>query len=288
MIKDIITIQEKSMIEKIEFSSWKFPAGEIGFRISEPKSLENVKGVCIKSRLTNSDSFFELAFAINALHIIEPNLIVTAHLPYLPYERQDRVCTEGESFSLEVFANMLENLNLDFATTLEPHSEKSMELFPSYVKEIDAVSMLYESVREIINENTVFVAPDFGARERVTEVARTFGMDDKVFFAKKIRELSTGKITHLELEGDVTGKEIIIYDDLVDGGKTFIELAKLLKEKNVEKSHLVTVHGLFTKGVEELSNLYHTVITTNSYRDFSDVNLPHNFKVIDAMDIENL
>jgi ribose-phosphate pyrophosphokinase len=288
MIKDIITIQEKSMAGKIEFSSWKFPAGEIGFRITDPKSLENVRGVCIESRLTNSDSFFELALAINALHTIDPSLIVTAHLPYLPYERQDRVCTEGESFSLEVFANMMETLNLDLATTLEPHSEKSMELFPSYVKELDALFVMGESISEIINENTVFVAPDFGARERVTEVARSFGMDDKVFFAKKIRELSTGKITHLELEGDFAGKEIIIYDDLVDGGKTFIELAKLLKEKNVRKSHLVTVHGLFTKGVEELSNLYDTVITTNSYRDFSDVILPDNFKVIDVMDIENL
>jgi ribose-phosphate pyrophosphokinase len=84
------------------------------------------------------------------------------------------------------------------------------------------------------------------------------------------------------LEGNVENKDVVIFDDLVDGGRTFIELAKLLKEKKANKIYLLVVHGIFSKGYKELSELYDLVISTNSYRDLEKEQLPSNFKIINV------
>lgn len=284
MIKNIVSLHDKKIIPH---STWKFPAGEVGFRLTDLSTLENVRAVVIKSRLSCSDSILELAFAVNALREVRSDIIIGAHLPYLPYERQDRICSPGDSSSFNVFANFLEDLDLDLIFTMEPHSEKVEEMLPSSAKVLDSLEIIYNPIKNVFGDNTVFVAPDFGARSRVTYLADKFGVSE-VYYAEKVREQSTGKITHLDLKGDLSDKNVIVFDDLLDGGKTFTELAKLFQQKNVKSSHLFVIHGIFSKGISEITKVYTSVTTTNSYRDFSDETLPENFQVVDVMEVEEL
>ena len=71
--------------------------------------------------------------------------------------------------------------------------------------------------------------------------------------ADKIRDTMTGALSGFEVYADdLTGKDVVILDDLCDGGGTFIGLAKKLREKGAAKITLYVTHGMFTKGVKDL------------------------------------
>ncbi len=72
--------------------------------------------------------------------------------------------------------------------------------------------------------------------------------------ADKSRNMATGQITETVVYADdLTGKACVIVDDLCDGGRTFIELAKVLRAKGAAKIALVVTHGIFSKGKEPLN-----------------------------------
>jgi ribose-phosphate pyrophosphokinase len=271
----------------LNFKSWKFPSGEVGFRI-DSEQLKNVSfqdaSIVIDSQLTSSDSIIELFMAVDAIRRIRPYDVLFLNAPFLPYGRQDRVCSPGESFSLQVFKNLMDDLFFNNIFTIEPHSKVTIDKF----RNLSVISKDHE-FRNLFLENysgelkdLLFVAPDKGAKERVENFAKGFPFFPTVFHASKVRNQLTGEIVGLSLEGNVENKDVVIFDDLVDGGRTFIELAKLLKEKKANKIYLLVVHGIFSKGYKELSELYDLVISTNSYRDLEKEQLPSNFKIINV------
>ncbi|MNP55768.1 phosphoribosylpyrophosphate synthetase [compost metagenome] len=92
----------------------------------------------------------------------------------------------------------------------------------------------------------------------------------------KERDLATGRITKLDMSADVTGLNLFVLDDICDGGRTFIELAKLVTKAN--KVELAVTHGLFTKGIDVVANEFDRVYTTTSYTG-TVPELPNNMKV---------
>jgi hypothetical protein len=66
------------------------------------------------------------------------------------------------------------------------------------------------------------------------------------------------------------GCKFVIIDDICDGGRTFIELAKAILDKVPDaKIYLIVTHGLFTSGFDQLNEYFEKVFTTNSYADVS-------------------
>ncbi|MGA1047767.1 MAG: phosphoribosyltransferase [Minisyncoccia bacterium] len=80
----------------------------------------------------------------------------------------------------------------------------------------------------------------------------------------------------------LTGVKLLsIVDDLCDGGTTFIEEGKILKELYPDKSlELAVYHGIFSKGFDELLKYYDRIVTTNSYQDFDETTLPKQIEVV--------
>jgi ribose-phosphate pyrophosphokinase len=273
MIKQILSYNKQGAPNEA-FKSWFFPSGEIGFKLLNPESFENAYECCIKTRLIDSNSIMELVMATDALRRVNPGMEISLLTPIIPYARQDRVCVNGESFSLEVFANILNSLNFSNVTTFEPHSQVCFDKIER-LRKID----LDKRVKNYIpwEDNFMLVSPDKGAIARVNKLNETLG-GAKIAVANKVRDLTNGNIIGMELEGDVNGKNVLVFDDLVDGGRTFIELHKLLKDKGAAQTMLFVVHGIFSKGIECITNLYDFVVTTNTYQDF-DFDRPNNFRV---------
>ncbi|MGB2521655.1 ribose-phosphate pyrophosphokinase-like domain-containing protein [Shewanella algae] len=89
-------------------------------------------------------------------------------------------------------------------------------------------------------------------------------LEAEVFQASKRRDPATGAILASELNADVAGRSLLILDDICDGGRTFIELARLLKQKGAARVGLYVTHGLFSRGIEPLEGLIDAVFTTDS------------------------
>lgn len=93
----------------------------------------------------------------------------------------------------------------------------------------------------------------------------------------KVRKISGDIFVSLEdqmlnkIKEDISGKPILIFDDLCDGGATFISEAKyLIKKFPDRKLHLFVSHGIFSKGFDELFKYFDKIITTNSYEDWDN------------------
>lgn len=254
----------------IQFTDWTFPGGELGIKLdagamnykfsTEPEQT-------IVARLRSASDIVQLALLKDALTRFVPGVKTNLVLPYVPYARQDRVCAEGESFSILVFADLIRSMNFDAIVIFDPHSSVTeAALRPdSVVTQFDIINFNDGLRNRMTNPSMGYIiAPDSGAAKKLGPVAEYFGKP--VITAEKIRDMNTGAIlhTHVPLE-DFSGRDVMMIDDICDGGKTFIEIAKALKKKNVGRIGLYVTHGLFSKGLKVLGDAgIDEIYTTNT------------------------
>jgi ribose-phosphate pyrophosphokinase len=121
------------------------------------------------------------------------------------------------------------------------------------------------------NNNFYLISPDAGSNKKIYDLAKSIGYTNEIIRCDKLRDIPTGQIIEtIVYKDDLDGKDAIIVDDICDGGKTFIELAKVLKQKNVGKIYLVVTHGIFSNGFEGLAEYISGIYTTNSVKDIQD------------------
>jgi ribose-phosphate pyrophosphokinase len=106
-----------------------------------------------------------------------------------------------------------------------------------------------------------FVAPDAGARKRVSELARAYDTD--VIYADKVRDVATGKLSNTRVPDSLPDRPLLVIDDLCDAGGTFLLLADALRAKTRQPIYLYVTHGLFTRGIDALKAKYDKVFAAN-------------------------
>lgn len=169
------------------------------------------------------------------------------YIDYLPFARQDHPVSNGTTFALHSFAKLLNAIEFNSVTIEDPHSEMALELINN-----SHVDYPIREVRTCFNlvQADYVCYPDKGARRKYTEV-----YSHSSIYGEKVRDLSTGRITNYELQlgnRSIDGKNILIVDDICDGGKTFQLLSINLYDVGAAKVHLFVTHGLFTKGLKPL------------------------------------
>jgi ribose-phosphate pyrophosphokinase len=244
---------------------FKFPAGEVHIQLDDDLSKIGYYSVIVEHRITCSDDVILLMQFVDVLKrnkVQYMNLV----LPYLPYARQDKIANSGESLSIKVFADVINRMGFEEIRTLDVHSNISTALInncTSIYPERAWQNFFEENGKQ--DKNIVLVAPDAGAAKRLDVANQYFGLD--IVQCLKARNKTNGKITDLKVYGDVKGKDCFIYDDICDGGATFIALAQKLKENGADDLYLFVTHGIFSKGVQELLKYYKEIACTDSYQE---------------------
>lgn len=253
--------------EPVSFSSFNFFAGEVQVRIDPIESFDRSKdAILIEAFLRSSDDIFRLLLVTDALRRMLGEVRISVSLPYLPYGRQDRVCYPGEAFSLAMMANLINAQHYEEVVLFDPHSPKAAELIER-VRIIDAL----EYVRQVVRnwqangaQRVVLVAPDKGAREKVDRIGAALCLE--VLHADKRRNPKDGQIEGMTLDRQPAefagfGEAcFLVVDDLCEGGRTFIELAKVIGVPK-ERMGLYVTHGLFSKGVEPLKPYFREIFS---------------------------
>lgn len=231
-----------------------FPGGEIN--VSVPVMLLE-SSVTITVWLRDSDGVMALAQLKSILddHGVKD---VTLFMGYVPYARQDRICNKGESLSIKVFTGIVNSLSFSKVIILDPHSDVTTALLDR-IRVIDKAE-IFEFMPDTFD---CFVAPDAGASKDVQKLAAMKGVD--FIQGTKVRDTKTGELKCFSYYGDVKGKNLLIVDDLCDGGGTFVGLAANLWLGNPASISLYVTHGMFTKGVELVKQHFKTIYTTNSF-----------------------
>lgn len=242
--------------------------------VQHVKQFTNVEKFLIIASVDSSSCIMQLLLTHNAIKNVNKTASIDLYLPYYPFARQDRVMVSGEPASLKVFANLLNGCNFSNVHVLDPHSEVTSAL-TNNIKLIPNEDFLKWAYSDILNSlsakpdksDIVLVSPDAGAEKKIYATAKILSIENIVLAVKKLNVL-TGSIEMTNFIGNMENKVCIIQDDIIDGGATFIELAKLLKAKGASLVYLVVSHGIFSKGFDCLKPVIDGIYTTNSIKYF--------------------
>jgi ribose-phosphate pyrophosphokinase len=269
----------------IKFKVSKFPDGQQSITILEGEVLkydmfEKIESVSIKSRI---DSFLDLELivcankALRELGVKETSLEIS----YLLGARSDRKFETGSvNYIKEVLAPIINSQGFSKVTILDPHSDVSEACIGNFKKLTQYTGGLITFVfTDYFNNGSSdyskmrLISPDAGALKKVYDVAESIEYKNDVIIASKHRDVKTGKITHTEvpLKKEDLDKDLFILDDICDGGRTFIEIAKAARVMGATgKIFLVVTHGIFSAGLKPLNDHFDCIYTTNSYVDISN------------------
>ena len=199
-------------------------------------------------------------------HIKKFGFKVKLFMPYCVNARQDRVKSDEDIFTLKYFADVINWLEFDSVTILDPHSYVSEALINN-LKIINAKRLIDEVITCHIglHRNVSVFYPDAGACKRYTDLK----LNIPFTYGEKSRDWETGEIKGLNVCGDsnlIKGRDILIVDDICSRGGTFYHSAKKLKELGANKIYLYVSHceNTILDGDLLTSGLIEKVFTTNS------------------------
>lgn len=249
-----------------------FPDGEKHLELTP---LNRKEAVDVRCRITNGDDLFVLMQLSDILkrQCIEVGNII---IDYLMGMRCDRLFDINRPFTLGIITDVVNSFGAKTVLLIEPHSNRSIIMINNSMP----CSQSFRIGQELKthNPNIEFVAPDKGAEKRYS------GCNFKVI-CEKVREEATGKLLSFKAEAkeDVSGRDLLVIDDLCDGGGTFAGLAPELRKLNPKSLSLMVTHAVQKQGIERVAEVYDTVYITNSYKDWSKEILPNNLVVFDAL-----
>ncbi len=177
-------------------------------------------------------------------------------------QRSDRRFGEGESFDLKVIANFINSMNFDNVEILHPHSSTTLALINNS-EQVDHYQFIEKAYNQI--GSPVLISPDAGAYKTTHGIAER--LNANLVPANKVRIAGSPSIT---VQGNVSGKECLIVDDLADGGRTFKFLADELKSQGAKKVFLYVTHGQFNNGFEGLKESIDHIYCTDSYKEIEN------------------
>ena len=207
---------------------------------------------------------------------------ITLFMPYMPCSRQDRRVFPGTSFALREYAKVINSIGFRKVVTVDAHSDVCEALYPSFenIRNITLVSN-FCTFHLAVNEETLFLAPDAGAAKKLPGTLREVdtGLNIALATADKERDLATGEILRTVVpEAPVcTANRIVVVDDICDGGRTFVELAKEVQRVRTANAygpipmHLVVSHAIMSKGAQALDG-YETLHAYDTFQRLPGVN----------------
>lgn len=270
----------KGITKNEEYDAFVFPGGEVHFKLHNPSVLYASNRIRIISRINGATDLMLLILVVETIRKDGYRGMLEVVLPYMPYQQADRDFSFGECFSLQTVCKMLNTLDVDRYYIFDPHSDVSPALLhkttvidnSTYINEV-LTYLNKNNEGGTIDSRVVILSPDAGAYKKIGKLCSKLGWQGELVAANKYRSISTGSIESLELsKQDFEGKDVLIIDDICIGGRTFIELAKKLREKNVGKIYLAISHGIFSNGFSDLNEYFEEIFCTDSFSNIQDPN----------------
>lgn len=221
-------------------------------------------------------TFTDLCHAVVANRFLKRQGIdVEWFIPYFPFARDDRRQSARDGSCLELALDLaIEELD---PVVFDPHSDVTSRL-----RFIHQRVLLHHVLDHDHEKDIVLVIPDMGATKKSDG---WHAPSYPVVQGVKKRDPDTGKLSGfgvLDPNDDLDGSSCLIVDDICDGGGTFIGLAKELFAHGANDASLLVSHGLFTKGVDHLFEVFDEIIMAGD--PFADIN-PPKVTVIDWADL---
>jgi ribose-phosphate pyrophosphokinase len=199
-------------------------------------------------------------------------------MPFL-YESRQHKRTGRESLDCALALQELVKMGVDNIITFDAHDPRVQNAIPLHG--FETVQPVYQFIKglfraapdlEISPERLMIISPDEGAASRAIYMANILGVDMGMFYKRRdYAHIVDGRnpiVAHEFLGADVSGKDVVILDDMISSGDSMLEVAAELKKRNADRIFLCSTFGLFTNGMKKFDEAYlrgdfYALLTTN-------------------------
>ena len=199
-------------------------------------------------------------------------------MPFL-YESRQHKRGSRESLDCALALQELVRMGVDNIITFDAHDPRVQNAIP--LNGFETIRPTYQFIKgllrtfkdlQIDSEHMMAISPDEGATGRAIYLANVLNLDMGMFYKRRdFSRVVDGRnpiVAHEFLGDDVTGKDVLIVDDMISSGESMLDVAKQLKERNAGRVFVCTTFGLFTDGFDKFDEYYNKgyiskVITTN-------------------------
>jgi ribose-phosphate pyrophosphokinase len=206
------------------------------------------KRVYLLTSPNNSDEIMKLNLAIDAAKRGAASEIIPI-LPYFPYARQDKKDQLRGPIGAKVIAEMLEQRGATSVITYDLHADQIQGFFNIPITHIEGKHVFDDYIASITNEDTILCGPDAGSGKRVKrmkdQLMKKHNINLNYVMLDKTRK-EANVIDEMVIIGDVTGKDVIILDDMVDTAGTLCKAAEVIMDAGANSVRAIISHGVLS------------------------------------------
>jgi ribose-phosphate pyrophosphokinase len=168
---------------------------------------------------------------------------ITAVIPYFGWARQDRKDQPRVPIAAKMVANLLQAAGATRVMTMDLHADQIQGFFEKPVDHLYASTIFLPAIKALNLDNLIIASPDMGGSKRAYAYSKF--LECEVVICYKQRK-KANVISHMELIGDVAGKNVILVDDMVDTAGTLTKAAELMMEKGAISVRAICTHAVLS------------------------------------------
>jgi ribose-phosphate pyrophosphokinase len=246
--------QSKALAEKIAESygthlgnviTSTYSDGE--FQPSYEESIRGTRIFIIGSTHPGPENLMEMLLMIDAAKRASARHI-TAVLPYFGWARQDRKDKPRVPIAAKLVAKMLEAAGATRIITMDLHADQIQGFFEKPVDHLFASTIFLPYLKTLNLDNLTIASPDMGGSKRAYAYSKALESDVVICYKQRAK---ANVISHMELIGDVTGKNVVLVDDMVDTAGTLTKAADLMMERGALSVRAICTHPILSGNAYE-------------------------------------
>ena len=242
--------QSKDLCDKIA-ESYGIPVGKVSFSHYsdgefQPSFEESVRGArifIVGSTNPSSENLMEMLLMLDAAKRASARHI-TAVIPYFGWARQDRKDKPRVPIGAKMIAKIIEAAGATRIITMDLHADQIQGFFEKPVDHLFASTIFVPHIKSLNLDNLTIASPDMGGSKRAYAYSRFLESDVVICYKQRKK---ANLISHMELIGDVEGKNVVLVDDMVDTAGTLAHAANLMIEKGAKSVRAVCTHALLSR-----------------------------------------
>ncbi len=217
------------------------------FQPSYEESIRGTRIFIIGSTNPGPENLMEMLLMIDAAKRASARHI-TAVMPYFGWARQDRKDKPRVPIAAKLVAKMLEVAGATRIITMDLHADQIQGFFEKPVDHLFASTVFLPYLKSLNLDNLTIASPDMGGSKRAYAYSKALGSDVVICYKQRAK---ANVISHMELIGDVTGKNVVLVDDMVDTAGTLTKAADLMMERGALSVRAICTHPILSGSAYE-------------------------------------
>ena len=213
-----------------------FADGE--FAVSYEESIRGAHVFLVQSTFPNSDNLMELLLMIDAAKRASAKSVV-AVIPYFGWARQDRKAKPRVSIGAKLVADLLSVAGIDRLITMDLHADQIQGFFNIPVDHLYASAVFLPYIESLKLKDLVIATPDVGGSKRASTFSKYLGVP--LVLCNKSRE-KANEVASMQIIGDVTDKNVVLVDDIVDTAGTITKAANIMLDAGAKSVRAIASH----------------------------------------------